>query len=256
MFTFDIVLDCSKTGYEPEIMEHLENLICCLYDARQILNEEDCSFVYASNTIKVSVTCPELAALNPKNCTVYGRNWIERIEQLLQTPVQFTPTGNNPSFTPYLGEVKPSFYVLYFSGYSPLVNGDSHEQIPLYKIPFTYHDDACYNDITFWNNNYNRIYGLWFNGAVGEQFAQQQMQDPNSALSKQGRTVCQRIEEVTGVPTYYFLFNYRKRSYQQELNWKCPLTGKDWLIEEAKRSDFIAFRCADSRLVSGFTKRT
>ena len=171
-------------------------------------------------------------------------------------PIQFTPSGNNPRFTPYLDDVKPSFYVLNFSGYSPLVNGDSKERIPLYKIPHTYHDNACYNDIQFWNNNYNRIYGLWFNGAVGEQFARQQMQDPNSALSKQGRAVCQRIEEVTGMPTYYYLFNYRKRTRQQDLAWKCPLTGKDWLIEVDKRSHFMAFRCEESRLVSTFTRNS
>lgn len=253
MFTFDIVLDLSKTGFQPEVVEHLENLISCLYDARQILNEEDCSFVHASNKLWVSVTCPELDSLNTKNCTIYGKIWLERIEQLLQMPVQFISTGNNPRFTPYLDEVKPSFYMLYFSGYSPLVNGDSQERIPLYKIPFTYHDEACYNDIQFWNNNYNRIYGLWFNGAVGEQFARRQMQDPNSALSKQGRAVCKRIEEVTGVPTYYYLFNYRKRTRQQDLDWKCPLTGKDWLIEGAKPLDFIAFCCEESRLVSTFT---
>ena len=78
-------------------------------------------------------------------------------------------------------------------------------------------------------------------------------QDPNSTLSKQGRSVCQRIEEMTGIPTYYYLFNYRKRTRQQDLDSKCPLTGKEWLLEEAKRSDFMDFRCEDSRLVSVFT---
>lgn len=255
MFTFDILLDLSKTGYQAEIAEHLESLISCLYDSRQITNG-DCTVVHAANTLRVSVTCPEMDALDAKNSTAYGKHRLEKIEEVLQMPVQFIPTGNDPRYLPYSDQEKPSFYVLYFAGYSPLIHGDSGDLIPLYKIPFTYHDEACYNDILFWSNNYERIYGLWFNGAVGEQFARRQMQDPNSALSRQGRAVCQRIEELTGVPTYYFLFNYRRRTRQQDLDWKCPLCGKAWLIEGAAPSDFIAFRCAESRLVSGFTKNS
>lgn len=255
MFTFDIVLDLSKTGYQPEVTEHLEFLIGCLHHSRQIINE-DCSFAQHSDALRASVTCPELDSLNPKNCTVYAKNWLDKLEGALQTPVQFMPTGIDSRYPPYTEQESPSFYILEFKGYSPLFNGDSNEPVPLYKIPFTYHDDACYDDIRFWSNNYERIYGLWFNGAVGEQFALRQMQDVDSALSKQGRAVCQRIEEVTGVPTYYFLFNYRKRSLKQDLAWKCPLTGKDWLIKGALPSDDIAFRCAESRLVSRFTQNS
>lgn len=255
MFTFDIVLDFSKTGYQSEVAEHLEILLDCLYDTCQIINE-DCAWVHSSNSLRVSVTCPKLDSLNPKNHTVYAKNWLNKIEEALQTSVQFIPTGNDPRYAPFVEREKPSFYILKFAGYSPLIDGDSKEQVPLYRIPVTYHDGACYNDINFWSNNYERIYGLWFNGAVGEQFALRQMQDANSALSKQGRAVCQRIEEVTGVPTYYFLFNYRRRSPKQDRAWKCPLTGNDWLLEGAKPSDDIAFRCVESRLVSRFTQNS
>ena len=251
MFTFDIILDLSKTGYEPEIAEYLENLICCFSDAQQVI-KTDCTFVHASNALRVSVGCPEADALDLKNCTAYGKHWVEQLENALQAPVQFIPTGADPRFEPYIGQENPSFYILYGNRYFPLFNGDANRFVPLYKIPFTYHDEACYNDVRFWNNNYERLYGLWFSGEL-QKFALRQMQDPHSVLSKQGRAVCQRIEAVTGVPTYYFLFNYRQRSLAQDRAWKCPLCGKNWLLEGAEPSDDLAFRCTDDRIVSAFT---
>ena len=255
MFTFDIVLDFSSTGYQPEVVEHLEYLMGCLYRSRQIVNEDWC-FVQDPISLRVSVTCPELNSLDPQNSTLYAKNWLSKIEIALQMPVRFVPTGHDPRYPFYVEQGKPSFYILNFEGYSPLLNGDSNEPVPLYKIPFTYHDDACYDDIRFWSYNYESVYGLWFNGAVGEQFALRQMQDVDSALSKQGRAVCQRIEEVTGVPTYYFLFNYRRRSLKQDGAWKCPLCGKEWLVASAKSSDDIAFRCSESRLMSRFSQNS
>ncbi|MFM9948620.1 MAG: DUF2310 family Zn-ribbon-containing protein, partial [Saprospiraceae bacterium] len=163
MYTFDILLDLSKTGYQTEIAEQLELWIGYLYDSRQILSE-DYTFVHAANRLRVSVTCPEADALDSKNSTVYGKASLKKIEEVLQTPVQFIPTGTDPRYSPYSEQEKPSFYILYFAGFTPLISGDSGELIPLYKIPFTYHDDACYNDIRSWSNNYERIYGLWFNG--------------------------------------------------------------------------------------------
>ncbi len=251
MFSFDLVLNLSKIGYQPEIVDHLESLLINLADAQQIITS-DCTLAQADHTIRVAVTCPELDALDVKNCTVYGKRTIEKIEAALQSPIQFIPTGIDPRYEPYIGQKKPTVYILQGNGIFPLLNGDSNSFIPLYKIPFTYHDEACYNDVRFWNNNYERLYGIWFNG-IHEKFAQRQMQDPHSALSIEGRAVCQRIETLTGVPTYYFLFNYRRRSRTQERAWKCPLCGKDWLLEGAEPRDEFAFRCDEDRIVSRFT---
>lgn len=250
-FTFEIVLDLSQTGYQAEVTEYLEHLVSCFADAQQIVHD-DIAFVHAENTLRVSVTCPEADALEVKNCTIYGKQWIEKIEQTLKMPVQFIPTGRDPRYEAYTAQEKPPFYVLYGNRLFPLVYGGSDDFVPLYKIPFTYHDGACYNDVQFWNNNYGRMYGLWFSGEW-ERYAQRQMQDPHTALSRQGRAVCQRIETVTGVPTFYFLFNYRRRTPAQDRAWKCPLCGKNWLLEGAEPTDTFAFRCEDDRIVSSFT---
>ena len=251
MFSFDIILDLSKTGHHPEIVEYLDDLLTCLADAQQIISA-DGTFVQTEHTLRVAVSCPELDALDVKNCTVHGKDWIEKIEAALQSPIQFIPTGIDPRHEAYTAQENPTVYILYGNRHFPLINEDTKRFVPLYKIPFTYHDEACYNDVRSWNNNYERLYGLWFSG-IHEKFAQRQMQDPRSALSTQGRAVCQRIETLTGVPTYYFLFNYHRRNLTQDRAWKCPLCGKDWLLEGAEPSDELAFRCIDDRIVSAFT---
>jgi predicted nucleic acid-binding Zn ribbon protein len=122
--------------------------------------------------------------------------------------------------------------------------------IPLYHIPPTHHDSKCYDNLKSWERNYQRLYGLWLNGEVCEQFALRQLQDPRSKLSQMGREMCQRIEDLTGKPTYYFLLNYRRWTKAKDNTRKCPLTGKDWLLESKTSSDPIAFKCEESRLVS------
>ncbi len=266
MFTFDLLLDLSQSGCQPEIVEHLDNLLRALRDTGQVVNE-DSPFVQKGTTLRVSILCPEAGALDTLTYSVFTINWLKKLEDALLTPIRFIPTGKDPRFEPYIEREKPSFYVLRHSGYSPLVNGDTGDCIPLYKIPQTWQyvsvmdgaplgDREGYHDVWSWHQNYERIYGLWFNGGVGERFALRQMQDPGSELSKQGRAVCRSIEEVSGIPAYYFLFNYRRRNQQRESNWKCPLSGKDWLLPLAKRGDFIAFRCEESRLVSSFTSNS
>ena len=131
----------------------------------------------------------------------------------------------------------------------PLICGDTHTEIPLYKIPKTDHNGDDYDNLFFWNKNYNRLHGLWF-GSEYEAFAEEQMQDPYSSISKAGRALCTLIEKLTGVPTYYFLHNYRPWSKEKDKQRKCPITGNDWRIEGKTSSDYIAFKCDESRLVS------
>ena len=131
----------------------------------------------------------------------------------------------------------------------PLICGDTHTEIPLYKIPRTDHDGDDYDNLFFWNKNYDRLYGLWLSSKY-EVFAEEQMQDAYSSISKAGRKLATLVEKLTGVPTYYFLLNYRSWSEEKDKERKCPITGNDWLIKGAKIHDYIAFKCDESRLVS------
>lgn len=125
--------------------------------------------------------------------------------------------------------------------------GDTGTAIPLYRIPYTYQGD-CYDNVYFWWLQMKRLSGLWF-GCYYDEFTEAQMSDVDSIINKKGRELCTLIESLTGVPTYYFLFNNRTWTTQEDLARKCPVTGRDWRIE-GKTTGEIAFKCDESRLVS------
>ncbi len=64
--------------------------------------------------------------------------------------------------------------------------------------------------ILSWETNYISCDSLQMNCEVGERWALNQMQEITSQLSKQGLEICRKIEELTSIPTYYYLHNYKK----------------------------------------------
>ncbi|MEE9439692.1 MAG: DUF2310 family Zn-ribbon-containing protein [Saprospiraceae bacterium] len=120
----------------------------------------------------------------------------------------------------------------------------------MYSIPRTDHAGTDYDNIIFWHQDYKRLHGLWLSSGSYESFAQEQLQDILSPINKRGREICSVIEKLTGVPTFYFLFNYRSVSVVEDKQWKCPITGNNWYINGKSSSNFIAFKCDESRLVS------
>lgn len=238
-----------KNVGSEEFLESADSYMRSLYGSKQIINEE---FPYdiIDNGLSVNLYCPEPDSFEEKNSTEYGKSWRKKIEEELECKLEFVYKGLHPELDKFNIHTKWEFLILRSNYLSPLYEGKSFEPIPLYKIPYTYHDKKCYNDINFWENNYGRVYGLWFNGAVGERWAQNQLQIHNSELSKQGIECCKRIEELTKVPTYYFLFNYRAWGRKKDAAWKCPSCNGDWLIENKTFNDNFAFKCDDCRLIS------
>ncbi|SFU12240.1 Predicted nucleic acid-binding protein, contains Zn-ribbon domain [Algoriphagus locisalis] len=200
--------------------------------------------------LSLNLFCPEKASYSEKNSTIYGNRWKKRIEEELECIFEFKYIGLDPEFGKTIIPQKLDFLILKAARFSPLIEGESMSQIPLYKIPYTHHDGQSYNDINFWEDNYQQIEGLWYNSVVGERWTQSQLQNHDSDLSKQGRDCCRKIEEVTGVPTYYFLFNYRAWGQKKDKERKCPNCGQNWLSQDLTLNDHFAFKCDDCRLVS------
>lgn len=232
-----------------EFFEFVGYYLDFLYESTQIINEE-WQYETIENGVSLNLFCLEKDSYSAKNSTIYANSWKKRVEDEFECKFEFKDHGFDPELKGTPIPDKSKFYVLKFEGFSPLLDGESSEQIPLYKIPYTYSDGACYNDINFWGNNYQRIEGLWFNGYVGEKWAQNQMQNHDSELSKQGMECCRKIEQVTGIPTYYHLFNYRAWGEKKDRGRKCPSYGGDWSSHGDNVTDLYFFKCDKCRLVS------
>ena len=232
-----------------EFFEHIEYYFHSLYQSTQITNEE-WQYEPIENGVSVNLYCPEQDSFHSTNSTIYANRWKAQLEDEFMCTFNFNYVGVDPSAGNILIPESPRFLILKMGRYSPLIDGDSCEPIPLYKIPDTHHNGKGYNNINFWENNYKRVRELWFNGAVGESWCQAQLQEHDSELSEQGIDCAKKIEEVTKLPTYYFLFNYREETEETGRQRKCPGCGGDWMLEEKIVDDLYAFKCDACRLVA------
>ncbi len=66
--------------------------------------------------------------------------------------------------------------------------------------------------------------------------------------SLEGRELCTLVEELTDVPTYYYLFRHNARSIESELRRRCPIGDEQWLLD--KPDGLYDFRCNPCRLLS------
>lgn len=136
----------------------------------------------------------------------------------------------------------------YLSTEVPLSCGECMGVVPLYRIPHTT-EHGTYEDIRNWVHRYDALNALWFDSGVGEQFAYRQLSRHDSDLSSTGRSICRRIEKLTGTPTYYYLCRWYARSVPAERRRRCPSCNRKWLLPEPWHGIYD-FRCDRCRLVS------
>ncbi|MBV8328018.1 DUF2310 family Zn-ribbon-containing protein [Chryseobacterium sp.] len=118
----------------------------------------------------------------------------------------------------------------------------------LWKAKFLSEYDFEYVPILSWETNYQSCDRLQMNCEVGERWALNQMQDTKSQLSKQGIDICIKIEKLTNIPTYYYLYNYKKHKKGDEIK-PCPVCQKKWKLN-TKLHDFYDFKCDQCKIVS------
>jgi predicted nucleic acid-binding Zn ribbon protein len=143
-----------------------------------------------------------------------------------------------------------------FDWESPLCRGDTGKPIPIYRLPGSHEDrQAIYS----WQQTYRDYDSIWIGCGHLEIPVYRELAMPDSELSRNGREICQYVESVTGVPTYYYLMRYWGRKNGEE-NRLCPGCGGVWRTEGpvALKSNFCAygFQCAKCRLVSSMAVAT
>lgn len=247
MFNIKLSITGNQIGSEV-FFEYLEYYLKALYGSKQIINQE-WQFESIHQGVSVNLICLEKDAFKDENSTQYALKWRRKLEDEIRCTFNYQLIGEHPKYKSIKLSKEPSFLILGTNEFSPLKDGESFNPFPLYKLPYTYQDKACYNDINFWEKAYNNLLGLWFSG-IGERWTQFQLQNLSSEINQQGVTCAKTIEEVSGIPTYYFLFNYRGWGQKKDKQRKCPGCGGDWYIKEKTMNSYYAFKCDPCRLVS------
>ena len=91
------------------------------------------------------------------------------------------------------------------------------------------------------------------NAATKAQYAAiEELTDYHSDLSRRGTDICKRIEYLTDIPTYYYLYRVGGESLSQEQQRRCPGCSQKWSQPQPIHNIFD-FKCDNCRLVSNLS---
>ena len=249
MYIQEITIDINTKADKNELIDEFSLLMSFYRGSGQIQGRIETQYIENNKIVCLPFT-HEKNSLDKKFNNYYINIQIEKIEKLCKSKLNFKIVGK--TFESYTGPCsckKSDFYILitnYLTIVSPLTCGNCNKSVPLYKLPIYY--DYDYMPIISWQSNYISCDTLQMNCEVGERWALKQMQNLKSQLTKQGIEICSKIEELTLIPTYYYLHNYKKfRGDQSKLH--CPSCNQKWYLKN-QLHEFYDFKCDNCRLVS------
>lgn len=147
----------------------------------------------------------------------------------------------------------PSWQVLYtnyLQSCSPIRCGDHFTPIPLYHLPAVANGD--HKQLIKWQEDWSACDQLQMNGSILEHSALIEMSDITSRLYRRGSDLTKRLEYLSKVPTYLYLYRVGGESLKTEKERCCPNCGGDWLLENTVH-DIFDFKCDTCRLVSNIS---
>lgn len=249
MYIQEISIDIKTKVNKNTLVDQFQWLMSSYRNSGQTQGRIESQYIIDNKIVCLPYTL-EKNSLARKYNNFYVNNQTKKLEELCNSTLQFRTVGKyyNSYKTPCACK-KSDFYILttnYTSIDSPLTCGTCNRSVPLYRLP-VYHDYG-YLPILSWETNYISCDSLQMNCAVGERWALNQMQDLKSQLSKQGFKICKRIEELTSIPTYYYLHNYNKFK-GDKLSRPCPSCNKKWGLKQPLH-DRYDFKCDRCKIVS------
>jgi predicted nucleic acid-binding Zn ribbon protein len=251
MFHIEVTFRYAGKHEEADVSRGIHDYLASLLTNGQLL-DADWLITYTKSNCPVVVACPEETSLHASHANEDVSESLSKLRahglrkptlRLLGRDIE-SPAADNCK--------RPRWYLLitnYLSVESPLRCGEHYLPVPLYRVPHTYDAYPSYWDVLCWQREWKGYDDLQMGCGFGERFATKQISDPNSALAKTGRDLCRRIEELSGVPTYYYLYRGNGRGLSAEQGRPCPSCGKKWLLSSPLH-DLFDFKCDRCRLVS------
>jgi predicted nucleic acid-binding Zn ribbon protein len=132
-----------------------------------------------------------------------------------------------------------------------LRSGDTLLPIPLYRNSPTLNGD--HKAVIKWQTEWQACDELQMaGGCKAEHAALKEITQISSDLFRRGWDIRGRIEYVTGIPTYYYLYRVGGISLEDEKLRKCPKCGGEWRLDEPLH-DIFYFKCDTCRIVSNIS---
>ncbi|PKH49506.1 DNA-binding protein [Tenacibaculum sp. Bg11-29] len=255
MYTQRISIEINTKVNKDELIDEFGLLMSFYRSNGQTQGRIESQYIENDKIVCLPFTL-EKHSLEKKNNNYYVNKQTEKIENLCNSKLTFKTVGKSyDSYKTPCECEKSDFYILitnYITIESPVTCGTCNKSVPLYRFPI-YHDYG-YLPILSWETNYVSCDSLQMNCEVGERWALNQMQKINSQLSKQGLEICRKIAELTLVPTFYYLHNYKKVKEDQSER-HCPNCNEKWDLKK-QIHDCYDFKCDNCNIISTISPNT
>ncbi|MGL5431039.1 MAG: Zn-ribbon-containing protein [Vibrio sp.] len=253
MYVVELEFECFDNTTISAVDKAINGLMDALRYNGQVLGREF-PIVLGDGVFYLRAVCPEKESLHPKFHSQYVERCVSRLSEagLLAPKVRLLGLDINSEQAAETDT--PSWQILYTTYVhtcSPLRSGESLLPIPLYRHPPTFNGD--HKAVIKWQTEWQACDELQMGGACqAEHAALHEICDVGSDLFRRGRDLCGRIEYLTQVPTYYYLYRVGGTSLADEQARVCPQCGGQWLLDEPLH-DIFHFRCESCRIVSNIS---
>ncbi|SDI57310.1 Predicted nucleic acid-binding protein, contains Zn-ribbon domain [Ferrimonas sediminum] len=254
MYLVELRFECFDDTTLSQVEYAINQLVEAWRANGQILGKE---FPVMQNQaeFRLRALCPEEDSLHPRFHSDWVKQRLDKLADASLTRPRLKVLGrdiNSEASSPVLPSNWQLLYTTYVHTCSPLRDGETMMPVPLYRLPATFNGD--HKALIKWQSEWQACDELQMAGSGAVEFAAlDEITQVDSALFRRGWDLRGRIEYLTQVPTYYYLYRVGGATLAEEKVRPCPRCGNpDWYLGETIH-DLFHFVCHDCRLVSNLS---
>lgn len=231
----------SSEPIDDTILEEIDCLLHSLFHSGCIIDLRNHAYKNG-NEIIFQCRLPEKNSLSQ----ISNYKW-SKVLQSKKVTIQVEILGEDIDNFDVCNCANSDSFILMGNPIIPLICGNCHNYVPLYRIPYTYENN--YQNINIWNHENQAWFELEFISAE-EAFAHFQLGEFSSSHNQTGSNLRSIIEQKTNTKCYYYLEELRFIENVHEK--KCPNCGGHW-YQENKFLDKYDFKCDSCNLLSNIS---
>ncbi|BCV33388.1 Zn-ribbon-containing protein [Shewanella algae] len=253
MFVCELRFECFANTTISAAEKAINTLLEAWRANGQVLGREF-AVAFRDGEFRVRLLLPEETSLANRHNSPWAKQALQQLTEAKLLAPKEKLMGQD--INSEVSTLEPPSWQLLYTSYvhmcSPLRSGDNLLPIPLYRIPATFNGD--HKRVIRWQTEWQACDELQMAAATKAEFAAlEELSSPDSDLFRRGWDLRGRIEYLTQIPTYYYLYRVGGESKQAELARPCPRCGNpDWR-QPSPLLDLFHFRCDNCRIVSNLS---
>jgi len=253
VFIKELTFECYQDTRYANVERAINNYFDMLRYNGQILGREFPIAMF-SGWFTTRLVCPEEHSLADQFNSPQVKHALTQLTSAGLLAPKIKTIGEDLNSLETAQNFQPSWQILYttfLDTCSPLRCGETLAPIPLYRLPEAISNGDRKSAIK-WQEEWVNCDELQMNGSAVSTKALHELGDISSKLFYRGSNLSKRIEYITKVPTYYYLYRVAGISLETELDRKCPSCGGDWKLP-TPLFDIFDFKCDKCQLVSNLS---